>query len=430
MKIDVGEMLGILPKEILELEKEYNEFSKLGYNSRYDILSSIIEVMHEQGKEQPMESPEAINVFQSIFKSTIRKAKKNNFLDKDIFVTFILDLIVPFDFQSFYDENEEQAQNFILKLADVMVKYGGYKMIHGMSSNNPCYNFWAVYKEVTDEKEYLTFLRKINTEVREIIDRNDEKSDEELLPKVGFILNFFYLMSINSTKEVVDELDKITVILLNLCTKYEYKLDCLSYPRVPLTYIFGYLDSKETKNLIMRYLMEYADYFQGLEMDSRECVINTVYPDEEKSEVLRMYLENALLLKREDLYSGPVFDKVFNKLFREVEAERNGELYGFGEDSPTDFSKALLVIEEICNNPDSFKMLADTDFFDKVYEMFNYFILVYYNSKKSVDLQPALESQYLNDTESKMKLSFFKLCLTIRRQQSEQKLQGEFRLKS
>ena len=220
MKIDVGEMLGILPKEILELEKEYNEFSKLGYNSRYDILSSIIEVMHEQGKEHPMESSEAINVFQSIFKSTIRKAKKNNLSDKDIIVTFILDLIESFDFQSFYEENEEQAQNFILKLADVMVKYGGYKMIHGMSSNNPCYNFWAVYKDFADEKEYLTFLRKINTEVREIIDRNDEKSDEELLPKVGFILNFFYLMSINGTKEIVDELDKITVTLLNLFSKY------------------------------------------------------------------------------------------------------------------------------------------------------------------------------------------------------------------
>ena len=237
-------------------------------------------------------------------------------------------------------------------------------------------------------------------------------------------------MAINESKETIEELDKATVTLLNLCIEYEYKLDCLSYFRTPLTYIFGNLTSKETKNLIMKYLMEYADYFPGLEMDSRECVINTVYPDEEKSEVFRMYLENALLLKREDLYSGPVFDKVFNKLFREVEAERNGELYSFGEDSPRDFSKALLVIEEIFNNPDYFRILMETDFFDKVYEMFNYFILVYYNSKKSVDLQPALESQYLNDTVSRMKLSFFKLCLTIRKQQSEQKLQGEFRLKS
>jgi hypothetical protein len=237
-------------------------------------------------------------------------------------------------------------------------------------------------------------------------------------------------MTINESKETIEELDKATVSLLNLCTEYEYELDCLSYSRTPLTYIFGNLTSKETKNLIMKYLMEYADYFPGLEMDSRECVINTVYPDEEKSEVFRMYLENALLLKRDDLYGGPVFEKVFNKLFREVEAERNGELYSFGEDSPEDFSKALLVIEEICQNPDSFKLLAETDFFDKIYEMYNYFILVYYKSKKNIDLQHVKDLPYLDDVESKMKLSFFKLCITIRKQQSDQKLQGEFRLKS
>ena len=311
-----------------------------------------------------------------------------------------------------------------------MVKYGGYRTVCGWPHENSCFSFWWMYKRVTDEKEYLTFMKNINTEVREIIDSGDKEAKEKLLSKVGLILNFFYTMSGDETKATVDELDKVTVSLLNLCTEYECKLDCSSYSKVPLTYIFGNLRSKDTKNLIMRYLMEYADYFPELRMDSRECVINTVYPDEEKSEVLRMYLENPLLLKREDLYSGPVFDKVFNKLFREVEAERDGELCSFGEDSPRDFSKALIVIEEICNNPDSFKMLAETDFFDKVYEMFNYFILVYYNSKKSVDLQTALESQYFPDTQSKMKLSFFKLCLTIRRQQSEQKLQGEFRLKS
>jgi hypothetical protein len=180
----------------------------------------------------------------------------------------------------------------------------------------------------------------------------------------------------------------------------------------------------------MKYLIEYADYFQELEMDNRECVINTVYPAEEKSEVFRMYLENALLLRRKDLYSGPIFDKVLNKLFREVRAESYGEFALFGEDSPEDFSKALLVIEEICKDTNNFELLMETDFFDKIYKMFNFFILEYYNSEKSVDLQQVLDLPYLDDETTKMKLNFFKLFLTVCKQQSGQKLQGKFRLKS
>ena len=57
--------------------------------------------------------------------------------------------------------------------------------------------------------------------------------------------------------------------------------------------------------------------------------------------------------------------------------------------------------------------------------MFNFFMLEHYKSNKHLDLQNA----DLYDIETKMKIRFFKLSLTVRKQQSGQKIQGEFHLK-
>ena len=421
-------LLNVLPKEILDLEEDYNEFSRLGYNLEYNILYRITMRRYEKEKEHTTEAPETINIFQDIFESTISEFETMNPSDKDIIAVFIRKLIEPVDWERFYLEKKELAQKFAPKLANVMTKYGGYRTICGWPHENPCFDFWWIYKQLTDEKKYIEFMQKINAEVNEIIKNGDEDAKKKLLPKISLILKFFNLMAGDETEETIKELDKVTVTLLNLCIEYEYKLDCLSELGTPLTSIFGNLNSKETKNFIIQYLIGYTDYFQGLRMDSSGCVINTEYPEYsgvEKSEVFRMYLENALLLKRKDLYNGEIFDKVLNKLFRIVRAERNGEVGFWGEDSPEDFSKALLVIEEICNNPDNFKLLIDSDFFDKIYKMFNFFMFEHYKSNKHLDLQNA----DLYDIETKMKIRFFKLSLTVRKQQSGQKIQGEFHLK-
>lgn len=400
-----------MPKEILELEGVFNKLSELEitlFTSRKICTKTIVTIEED-------------------------KLNMENIKEEDLIAIFVGSLLESINWYYLNDEEPELAKAILLKLANVVVEYGNY-----MSISNPIYKryysgFWAVYIEHYDTETPLLFLKKINEEIKNIVESSDEEAKNILLQKTKQILDFFNTTTIcfidcDRKEEAIEELDKAVVTLLNLCIEYEYKLDCLSELGTPLTSIFENLNSKETKNLIMKYLIGYTDYFQGLRMDNRECVINTEYSEYsgvEKSEVFRMYLENALLLKRKDLYSGEIFDKVLNKLFRRVRAERNGEVGFWGEDSLEDFSNALLVIEEICNNPDNFKLLIDSDFFDKIYKMFNFFMLEHYKSNKHLDLQNA----DLYDIETKMKIRFFKLSLTVRKQQSGQKIQGEFHLK-
>lgn len=190
-------------------------------------------------------------------------------------------------------------------------------------------------------------------------------------------------------------LGDVTKKILNLIEEYKFGFDNKILSQ-KLIYIFTFLEEfeeEEIKNIIIKFLIEHTNYFYRLaigDIDDDKDYLDIA----EKSDFFRMYLENALLLDKKELYSGKILEEILRNLFLESK-----------DNNFQDFSDTLLVIEKICNEPINLKMLLDSDFFNKIESIFKYFIFNYYRKKS--------KSEICKFKEKEMKLFYIKIQFYI-----------------
>ena len=130
-------MQSILPKEILALEEVYNRLSEFN-NNRVQRCIKYNET------------------FQEIFEHSINYTQKDNSLNiEETINDIICDLLNYVVWEKLYKKHPQIAQEFTLKFAKVLVKYGGYRTICRWPGDDSCYDFWWTYKKSNEEKNIL-----------------------------------------------------------------------------------------------------------------------------------------------------------------------------------------------------------------------------------------------------------------------------------
>ncbi len=384
-----------LPEEILELENIYNEINKL-------------------------RCVESRMTYEELLKNTIEDVEKED----TIIEIFLNNLLQSIRWRLLIQKYPEIAETLTDKLSDIVIKYSGYQGIYTSTYEEPYSSFWRVYIRYHSEDKYIRFIKKVTSEIERIIESHDYNNINGLLSNITKFFEFYNHMTREEIEESKKELERVIAPLINICITNQIHINCsILDDKSSLISIYNKIHSSELKNTMIKYIVGYTNYFQNLEMDNRECVINTVYAGEnEKRDFFTMYLKNALELNRKELYSGEILEKVLNKLFRQIEVKRDEVVGSFGENSPEEFSNTLVSIEKLCNEPEYLNTLAESDFFEKLYNVFLFFILKYFRKQN-----PDSKNDYFNTLETSMKTNFFRLCAMAQKKDLTQ--ESEFTIK-
>lgn len=174
------EMQDILPEDILVLEEMFNKLNEL----------NVIRDGY---------------TFQKIFDITIKNIEKNNIPDDTLNAFFVgklfesirwEEIIISSEFLTDIDENMkfkltiDFANEFILKLINVIIQYGGYRTISKKTIDISGWCFWQYIHSIVPKYIY-DFRKNIIAEIDKIKESKNEKKVGDLLKRSIIILEFF-----------------------------------------------------------------------------------------------------------------------------------------------------------------------------------------------------------------------------------------------